>query len=311
SWNEGLAATVRGAAALAFHPYFRSGLSAPVLPRAGATAGAVLGAPARRWSATRAELAQLPPGTRAWMTEWNLFDRQVPVHGTWAQGLAVAAFGLDLLSDPRVTTAENHALVGSAPFGAIFTDVNGLSFGPLAGGAGTGARGARSGRPPVARAGGFTVLDRQPPATVPFTLSASGVAMSQLLLAARGADRAQTLSVSAGTAGGAGRPLSLPGGAPAQQGELFSGPGVPGRRAVSGRREALLINLDARPVRAQVRGIAAGGDSFEQLWGDPALAVTGPGSLHRRGGRLAAAGPNDPGGPAVVLPAYSLTRISG
>jgi len=299
TWNADVRSTVDLADAMAFHPYFRSGLGEPVPPVPGRAAAAVLGAPWERFAALRASaLDQLGSGMQAWMTEWNLFDRQAPVHGTWSQGLAVAAFGLDLLSDPRITQADNHALVASAPFASIFGDANGLSFGPLPGSPrGESAQASRdagpqSVHPAVVSVAGFTVPDHRPPTTARFGLSAGGAAMSELLNAVRGTDRAQPLTLvpPAGdrSAGG-----PLPSGGPAQQAELVRGP----------RRWTLVVvNLDRRAVAVRGAGLASRRGSYEQLAAAPQTLVAGPWSLERRHGRVPRSG-------TLVLAPYSLTRV--
>lgn len=113
-----------------------------------------------------------------WVTEWNLFDTVARVHGTWAQGLAVAAFGLDLLSARRVVQADYETLVDSAPFGAIFGTTAGLQL----------ARGHGGG--PVT----FRAVTAHAPVTPVFGLAAGGVAMQALLHALAGATVARTIS---------------------------------------------------------------------------------------------------------------------
>jgi hypothetical protein len=93
------------------------------------------------------------------------------VHGTWAQGLAVAVFGLDLLSSPRVDQSDYETLVDSAPFGALFGSTDGLNLGGPGGGTGL----------------TFRAVDAQAPATPLFGLAAGGVAMRALLGALSGA----------------------------------------------------------------------------------------------------------------------------
>jgi hypothetical protein len=157
-WNAGLARTLRGVDALTVHTYFASGLPPGRAPARGAPAASMLSAVGARWQAARSEIDASP--LPVWVTEWNLFDRTAAVHATWAQGLAVAAYGIDLLADGRVAQSDNHALVGSAPFGALFAGTDGLSFG---------------------RDAGFAAVARRPPATPPYGRSANGVAMAALL----------------------------------------------------------------------------------------------------------------------------------
>jgi hypothetical protein len=172
AWNVRLLRALRGAAALSFHAYFSSGLAAGATAASAPSARVVLRAAARRWAALSPVIAGLPPGLEAWVTEWNLFDTRARVHGTWAQGLAVAAFGLELITAPRVTQADYHALVNNDKFGALF-DLGGQ------GGRGLVERTA-SGRPSR------------------FGLYPGGVAMQALLAALVGARSVRALSFGAG-----------------------------------------------------------------------------------------------------------------
>jgi len=175
-WNAGVLSTLRDADALTFHPYFQSGLAGTASLRSVRAATAMLLAPALRWGEVRASaLAGLSPGMRAWLTEYNLFDRVAPAHTTWAQGLALDAYSLELAGDPRVAQADVHALVASAPFGALFADRGGLGFGSDASAAFNAPRGARH-------------------STMRFGRSATGVAAAALLAAE------QVESLSEGTA---------------------------------------------------------------------------------------------------------------
>jgi len=161
-WNSELLGTVRGESALSLHAYFASGLGPRASLASPAAAEKMLGAPMRRWTRLARLIAGLPPKLPVWVTEWNLFDTVARVHGTWAQGLAVAAFGLDLLSAPRVVQTDYETLVDSAPFGAIFGSTAGLELshgvGGGVGGRGTGAgpapRWPAPGAPPPPRGGG-------------------------------------------------------------------------------------------------------------------------------------------------------------
>jgi hypothetical protein len=281
-WNAQMLSALRGEDAITFHPYFGSGLGLAQRPAGSRAAATALAAPARATQALRAGgLAALPPGVGAWLTEWNLFDRRAAVHGTWTQGLQVAAFALELLAEPRVTQADEHALVASGPFGALFADADGLGFG-----APPAAR--------VARAGGFYLPARLPPPTRPLGLSASGVAMRDVLAFVRGATQVQGLSVGAGPTAGAGPASGV-------RGALATGPRG---------RAALLVNLGSAPVAVRLPGaLVAGssgaggsGGSFVELEASPSTPVAGEGSLRRSAGRLSAG--------TLVLAPYSLARMA-
>jgi hypothetical protein len=215
-------------------------------------------------------LAQLPARLAVWATEYNLFDRVAPVHTTWAQGLALGGYTLDLLTDPRVEQADVHALVSSAPFGALFADPNGLAFGD---------RARRGFRAPVAH----------PPATRPLDLSATGVAAEALLEALDGAIRAEPLRftvVAPARAAGAS--------AAALRGALL--------QSSSGRPRAIILNQS--PFGLMVRPPAAlAGARFDERWAGPATLVSGMRALRRVRGVVAAGGVVVPGYSVTVLSA--------
>jgi hypothetical protein len=179
-WNSGMLTTLRGEAAVSVHAYFASGLGPRASLASPAAAEAMLRAPARRFAALARLVARLPSGLEVWVTEWNLFDTVARVHGTWAQGLAVASFGLDLLSAPRVVQADYETLVDSAPFGAVFGSTQGLQ---LASGSSEGDTGAAA----------FRAVRAQAPATPLFGLATGGVAMQALFHALAGATVARTI----------------------------------------------------------------------------------------------------------------------
>jgi hypothetical protein len=176
-WNAELLRTLRGESALSLHAYFTSGLGPRASLASEATAERMLSAPARRWAALAHLIARLPARLEIWVTEWNLFDTVARVHGTWAQGLAVAAFGLDLLSGPRVARSDYETLVNSEPFGAIFGNTAGLQ---LSAGGGTAT---------------FRPLLDHAPATPLFGLAAGGVAMRALLAGLAGASFSRTIGL--------------------------------------------------------------------------------------------------------------------
>ncbi|MDQ6807492.1 MAG: hypothetical protein M3065_21650, partial [Actinomycetota bacterium] len=133
-WNSEMLRTLRGESALSLHAYFASRLGARASLASPAAAEKMLRAPTRRWASLARLIARLPSRVEMWITEWNLFDTVARVHGTWAQGLAVADFGLDLVTAPRVLQADYETLVDSAPFGAIFGTTAGLQLASGGGG---------------------------------------------------------------------------------------------------------------------------------------------------------------------------------
>lgn len=64
--------------------------------------------------------------TPIWLTEYNLFDRNIPIHGTWYHGLYTAFSTLKLLENNRITACNLHAQSGNYVFGNFFNTSNGL-----------------------------------------------------------------------------------------------------------------------------------------------------------------------------------------
>jgi hypothetical protein len=177
-WNAEMLSTLRGESALSLHAYFASGLGPNASLASPAAAEKMLSAPTRRWAHLARFIARLPK-LEIWVTEWNLFDTVARVHGTWAQGLAVATFGLDLVSAPLVVQADYETLVDSAPFGAIFGNTAGLQLDSGGGGGGGQAT--------------FRAVTARAPVTPLFGLAAGGVAMQALFSALVGANVSRTI----------------------------------------------------------------------------------------------------------------------
>jgi hypothetical protein len=271
-WNASMLTTLRGADALAFHPYFASGLAAGDRLADGAAAATMLTAPAREFEQLQgAALASLPAGVHAWITEFNLFDRRAPVHGTWGQGLDVASFVLALLGDARIDQVDEHALVYSAPFAALFSDRSGLDFGAPDRAQAAGTR------------SGFRSPSPAPIVTTPYATSASGTAMALLLRAVRGEDSAAQLTIA--------QPSGMP--AADVEGVLLEG---------SRGATAVLINLGADRVSVGMPpGLATA--PFLALSASPGTVVTGPHSLRSQSGRVR--------GGLLDLSPHSLVRLGG
>jgi hypothetical protein len=253
-WNAEVLATLRGVDALTFHPYFQSGVGAHASLRSTSNVTAMLVHTQARWASVQSQvLSLLPAGMSAWLTEFNLFDRVARAHTTWAQGLALDTFALDALRDSRVDQADVHALVASAPFGALFADRAGLRFGDSASAA-------------------FNVPRPHPPATQPFGRSATGVSAAALLSALRGARSVQPLGFRTVA------PASVTGApATALRGAVF----FPG----DGAARALLLNLS--PVALRVRASAAiPNGRFDERWTSPAKLVFGAAALRHASGTI-------------------------
>ncbi|MDX1625564.1 MAG: hypothetical protein R3323_03530 [Wenzhouxiangellaceae bacterium] len=120
-WNEAVFGIVDGVDAACFHPYFgtltRSELESPD------GMARLFSIPFRRWERFRdTELAALPTGWQAWITEYNLFAPDDPgVRDTWLHGLLHALYTMLLMEDERITMLLSHQLAGNPSFAAIRT----------------------------------------------------------------------------------------------------------------------------------------------------------------------------------------------
>lgn len=120
TWNARLFPLVGGADAACFHPYFSADAALLARPE---PLPALMAVVHRRWQAFQAdELAALPAGWEAWLTEYNLFAQDVEgVRTTWSHGLMTALYSLLLMQDARVTVLLPHQTAGGPSFAAIET----------------------------------------------------------------------------------------------------------------------------------------------------------------------------------------------
>jgi hypothetical protein len=126
-WDRRVGRTLRGESALAFHAYWEA-------PRTGRLSGprlsAALASPLLLLRELRSRaFRRLPPKVGAWITEWNVWHG-AGLRGTWANGLADAAFLLGLLGEPSVRQQDLHPLVHSQPHAALFGNPLGFRDGP-------------------------------------------------------------------------------------------------------------------------------------------------------------------------------------
>lgn len=151
-WNEVIYDKVKGADAISFHVYGGSGLDLILtnekkikhMQRSDYTdaekkvyqqafddpnsVSKTLGAPyARTNMADKNDIAHVPAGWKVWITEYNLFENEGIVAGTWAHGLYVASQALSLMSNKKIDLICYHNIAHGAQFGAIFNNENGFN----------------------------------------------------------------------------------------------------------------------------------------------------------------------------------------
>lgn len=72
----------------------------------------------------RNDLSDIPAGKNVWITEFNLFENEGIVSGTWAHGLYAITEALLLLNIQQTELICYHNLSHSSQFGAVFHDDN-------------------------------------------------------------------------------------------------------------------------------------------------------------------------------------------
>ncbi|MFM7078494.1 MAG: hypothetical protein ACKOYC_01750 [Bacteroidota bacterium] len=145
NWNHEVLSKIEGADAMTFHVYGGNGLGflknpgdlsgdedkepeefQRIFDRAG-SASVITGMPFTRWSNSIAyDLRMLPKGMKAWITEYNLFEREGVVAGTWVHGLYALTQAMLMVTNPNVEVSCFHNLCSSAQFGAIFNSNQGF-----------------------------------------------------------------------------------------------------------------------------------------------------------------------------------------
>ncbi len=145
NWNREVLGAIRGADAMTFHTYGGNALNylrgpgdisgdedkEPLEYQAifdrGTSPPLALGIPFSRWENAKAyDLQILPSGMKAWVTEYNLFEREGVMAGTWLHGLYAVTQTLLMLESDLVELSCYHNLSSSAQFGAIFNSDQGF-----------------------------------------------------------------------------------------------------------------------------------------------------------------------------------------
>ncbi|MDQ3049331.1 MAG: hypothetical protein M3Q95_00450 [Bacteroidota bacterium] len=144
NWNRDLLAVVKNADAMTFHVYGGGGMnylgnfSATDDEETAAKANAVqqafdrkesiqyaLSIPFIRWNNSNTyDYKILPSGMKAWITEYNLFEREGVVAGTWAHGLYALMQSLLFMENQDSELICYHNLTTTAQFAAIFNSDN-------------------------------------------------------------------------------------------------------------------------------------------------------------------------------------------
>jgi len=145
NWNHEVLSKIEGADAMTFHIYGGNGLGflknpgdfsgdedkeseefQRIFDRSGSSS-VITGMPFIRWSNSIAyDLRILPKGMKAWITEYNMFEREGVVAGTWVHGLYALTQAMLMVTHPNVEVSCFHNLCSSAQFGAVFNSDQGF-----------------------------------------------------------------------------------------------------------------------------------------------------------------------------------------
>ena len=146
-WNRDLISNIKNADAMSFHLYGGNGLNflagrmnddgdngdegaAEELQQYFEKENAVsilLGVPFSRWKNSVAyDIGILPKNMKAWYTEYNMFEREGVVAGTWAHGLYAVTQTLLFPENDKSGLLCFHNLTTSAQFAALFNTPTGF-----------------------------------------------------------------------------------------------------------------------------------------------------------------------------------------
>ncbi|GAB4529412.1 MAG: hypothetical protein Tsb0014_11310 [Pleurocapsa sp.] len=279
NWNQTLLeAALPASEAITIHIYNSHGLDAKAPASESypffndAEVATILGEPFRNWQKLQSDRNYkiIPPDKKIWITEYNLFGDifqngsnkpQPRVAGSWAHGLYNMAMSLLFLEEPRIELICNHSLIEGSIFGAVLANKN-----------------------------SFVNPINENEITEPFSLSATGSALSLLGEASKDMQFASQIDLSGTT--------TLTGkdgfNYPALYGWMFSNSNKQG--------QSIIMNLSDRQQEIDLSSLYNSTVEYQQVAGSPQTLVTKSGVLKETNGEAT---------DKIMLPAYSVTKLSG
>ena len=148
TWNRDVLSVIENGDAMTFHVYGGNGLGriskmiedddeknskdeAISMQKTFDSSGSIpvmLSIPFNRWkNADTYDYLLLPDGMKAWISEYNLWEREGVAAGTWAHGLYAITQTLLYFENPLTELICYHNLTTSAQFAAIFNNDNGFA----------------------------------------------------------------------------------------------------------------------------------------------------------------------------------------
>lgn len=246
AWDDSVIETLNDEDVIAFHQYYSaSGTEAQDEGDGQYKTNDVpefMYRPFKAWNimATQ-DIPKVRPGREVWITEYNMQDVNIPVHGSWGHGLFVATQSLLYLESWRITQLNFFTMDGSA-YGAYFYDKNGFNYGDEA----------------------IFVEPANPPLTTPWTLSAAGKAIDLISDAMNGMTYASPLSFG-----------SLPAISITDNGVATSYPSVYGWEfSNSSSSSGIIVNLSPTEYKINTTSVYPAGGTYTRYSDDPLDYVT-------------------------------------
>jgi hypothetical protein len=278
-WNDSLRATINGREdAWAVHIYnpsawYDSTETEEDLAQASLDEmDAWMAQPFKAAEILKTSIEHMGNGKETWITEYNLNDHFRPVQGLWGHGLYNALLTILYLDFPSVSHVISHAMAGSALYGQFFTDAVGFSL--------------------SVNDEDFPTLEN-PPATEPWSLSASGHALKMLSEVITGKESYCFLTFNPNpeiqVVENYGKDtISFRG----LQGVLFTN---------AQGSEAYMMNLTGDSTSIYTQGLFSSGGSYVIKYADPTKPIATAIDLLEESGELTS---------TVLLPPYSILRIT-
>lgn len=241
-WDGDLLETLEGEDAITFHQYFSSSATEAKGEGDGAytTADVVefLYRPFKAWSIMATEdLPLVRPGREVWITEFNLQDFNIPVHGSWGQALFVATQTLHYLESEKITNVNFHTICGTSGYGSYFIDYKGFKF----------------------KDDGSFQEPPNPPITTPWDLTSAGHAIRLISGAVDGMQYASELSFA-----------SAPVITFVDNGETVTYPALYGWQfSNDSSSTAVLVNLSGTELKVKTNDVFKTGGSYKRIAAAP------------------------------------------
>ena len=258
TWDTSMIKTLSGENAISYHHYY----NASATENNGYGDGLYtmsdipefMYRPFKGWNILRTQdLPTVRKGREVWITEYNLQDTQIPVHGSWGHGLFVAAQSLLYLESTLIRHVYFYCMDGAA-YGAYFYNEDGLNFGQ----------------------GSMFVPPPDPPVTTPWSLSAAGRAIEMIGEVVNLKTAASPLSFK-----------DIPNINVVDDNDSVSYPAIYGWQFSNNTSSAaIIVNLSGFPYQFSTTSVFPGGGNYEMIYANPISYIAGDTDMIQQTGNL-------------------------